>query len=146
MHIPRFWAKAKADAVRPDGVPVEVGLWRGSLTSLQEAQQLARDAAARVAARIGRGEGFPDRYAYGTRAMREPIEAEGAGYIVTRNAYGARVLNAVSAMFIDVDLPEGADEPPSGLRKLFGRSEPADPAAPVLTRLQKWIDGGAGRG
>lgn len=65
-----------------------------------EAQRLAAEAVERIAARIRRGEGFPERYAYGERPLREEIVQElpsaGAGEpdaAITRNSYGALVLN-----------------------------------------------------
>jgi hypothetical protein len=56
-----------------------------------------------------------ERYGYADRPLREPVLREirdSAGEIsavVTRNSYGCHVLNTVQAMFVDVDLPEGAE-------------------------------------
>lgn len=111
MIIPRHWSKATMDAVAPDGRTIPVEIWRGSRTSEAEAQQLARETADRVARRIQAGEGFPDRYTYGERDLREAVvqelpSAAGAAEpdaALTRNAYGAVVLNSTRACFIDVD-------------------------------------------
>lgn len=111
MIIPRFWSKATADAVAPDGRHIPVEIWRGSRTSEAEAQQLARETVDRVARRIQAGEGFPDRYTYGERDLREAVVQEIPSTIggaepdaaLTRNAYGAVVLNSTRACFIDVD-------------------------------------------
>lgn len=113
MLIPRFWSRASSQAVRPDGTPVRFHVWRGSRTSPAEAQTLAHEAVARMAERIQRGAGFPEKYSYGDRPLREEVirEIPGAGgegdpdAAITRNSYGALVLNAARAFFIDVDVP-----------------------------------------
>jgi hypothetical protein len=55
--------------------------------------------------------------------------------VITRNSYGALVLNAARAMFIDIDLPE--NKPAGGLQKLFGGKSPT-PEAEALSRIQQW--------
>ncbi|HYH83531.1 MAG TPA: hypothetical protein VEX86_27295 [Longimicrobium sp.] len=110
MLIPRYWSRAESQAVTPDGKPVRFHVWRGSRSSPAEAQSLADEAVSRIADRISRGGGFPERYAYGDRPLREEVvrEIPGAGdapnVAITRNSYGALVLNAASAFFIDVDV------------------------------------------
>src|SRR4051795_9303800 len=113
MLIPRYWSRAESNAVTPDGKPVRFHVWRGSRSSAAEAQVLADEAVARIAERIQRGAGFPERYAYGDRPMREEVVrelpgsagAEAPDAAITRNSYGALVLNAARAFFIDVDVP-----------------------------------------
>ncbi|HEX2202802.1 MAG TPA: hypothetical protein VHG91_05880, partial [Longimicrobium sp.] len=113
MLIPRFWSRADSRAVTPDGKTIQLRVWRGSRSSAEEARALANEAVERMAGRIRRGEGFPERYAYGDRPLREevvlevPADAGGdePDAAVTRNSYGALVLNAARAFFIDVDVP-----------------------------------------
>lgn len=114
MLIPRFWSRAESQATTPDGRPVRFHVWRGSRTSAAEAQALANEAVGRIADRIQRGQGFPERYAYGDRPLREEVIRELPGAAaspdvpdaaLTRNSYGALVLNAARAFFIDVDVP-----------------------------------------
>jgi len=113
MLIPRFWSRVSSQAVRPDGTQVRFHVWRGSRTTPAEAQALAQEAVARMAERIQRGAGFPEKYSYGDRPLREEVVREivGAGTeddpdaALTRNSYGALVLNAARAFFIDVDVP-----------------------------------------
>ena len=121
MLIPRYWSRAESQATTPDGRFVRFHVWRGSRTSSDDAQALANDAVGRIADRIQRGAGFPERYAYGDRPLREEVIRElpaAAGFsdtpdaALTRNAYGAVVLNAGRAFFIDVDV-EAADTPSS---------------------------------
>jgi hypothetical protein len=112
MLIPRYWSRAESQAVTPDGRPVHFHVWRGSRTSEDDAQALATEAVGRIADRIRRGEGFPERYSYGDRPLREEVVREMPGgsaqvpdAALTRNTYGALVLNAARAFFIDVDVP-----------------------------------------
>ena len=133
MILPRHWARAEGRARTPDGKDVPFALWRWSERSLAEAQASAAEAIARVAARIGAGQPFPDRYTYGDRPAREEVirvheDASGAAAIaITRNTYGALVLNTARVMFLDFDLAEDA---------------PADPA---LERLRAWAAASPGR-
>src|SRR5687768_3784857 len=125
MLIPRYWSRAESTATTPAGKFVRFHVWRGSRSSPAEAQTLAQEAVGRVAERIRSGAGFPERYAYGDRPLREEVISEFAGgaagatvdapeAAITRNSYGALVLNAARAFFIDVDV-DASDRPqPTG--------------------------------
>jgi hypothetical protein len=127
---------------------------------MADAQTLARQAAERIVSRIENGEGFPERYGYADRPLREEILQEIRGAqgelvaAVTRNAYGAEVLNAARLLFIDIDLPGG--EARSRAATLLGRvlsallgfgstSRPASSApmpaneAEAHARRQQWL-------
>src|SRR6185437_11448436 len=104
MKIPRFWARSESQSAGRGQPPLAVGCWKWSDVSVEEARRLA-DARALELGRILR-EGRPlDRYLYGEQPLREEvirtIQPEVA--VITRNRYGALVLNAARAMFIDVD-------------------------------------------
>jgi hypothetical protein len=130
MLIPRYWSRAESQATTPAGKPVRFHVWRGSRSSAAEAQTLADEAVARVAERIRRGDGFPERYAYGDRPLREEVvrELPGTGgdeapdAAITRNSYGALVLNAARAFFIDVDVGDAGPRP---------QQQASQPAAPA---------------
>lgn len=135
MLIPRFWSRAESQATTPDGRPVRFHVWRGSRSSAADAQALADDAVGRIADRIQRGAGFPERYAYGDRPLREEVirefpaagDADTPDAALTRNAYGAVVLNAGRAFFIDVDV-EAADTPSSPRAASSASSSAQNPA------------------
>jgi len=115
MLIPRFWSRAESQATTPEGKLVRFHVWRGSRSDPAEAQALADEAVARIADRVRRGAGFPERYAYGDRPLREPVVreiGEAPDAAITRNSYGALVLNAARAFFIDVDV-DASDRPSS---------------------------------
>lgn len=153
MLIPRYWSRAEASATTPEGKSLRFFVWRGSRSSTAEAQALADEAAKRAADRIRQGEGFPDRYTYTDRALREEAvqelssasDSDTPEAAITRNAYGALVLNTTGACFVDVDLPEeahgrgspSADPSPSPLWSLVE----ALPLPPTLRSLAEQILG-----
>jgi len=141
MLIPRFWSRAESQAVTPDGRTVQLQLWRGARGSEAEAQAAARQAVERMADRVRSGAGFPDKYSYGDRPLREEVirEIPGSGSpddpdaALTRNSYGAVVLNAARAFFIDVDVAdsEPREQSSSGAQSQSGGGIPQNPAQAV---------------
>ena len=109
MKIPPFWAKARYQGRDEKGrVQTFVGCgW--SFSSLEDARGQAEARARRIFELITRGR-KPERYEYHDRPIREEIikeiTADGAPIaIVTRNRYGALVLNCSRALFVDIDFP-----------------------------------------
>ncbi len=128
MKIARFWKRSRIHTNGPDGRPIEVGAWGWSADDPDEAQRQAEERSQRSAKRIIAGEPFPDTYdSYGDRPAREEILREIKNddgetiAMLTRNRYGAIVLNTADLMFIDIDVPEPK---PAGilasLMSLFG--------------------------
>jgi hypothetical protein len=111
MNIPRYWSKGSYSAQNPRGKQFTFTCWRGSDVSQDDAHQQAQDAAQRVALKLAAGQPL-DRYGYGARALREeiiqPIKAANGKEIalISRNSYGALVLNAARVMFVDIDFPK----------------------------------------
>lgn len=127
MRIPRHWARASVTLeLRGDTFSTEA--FGHSDRSLADAERDARERALRVARwyeQLEEGDepAPPDHYGYGdNRPMREPIVRElisdsGRYAVITRNNYGALVLNTAAVGFIDVDV-----EPPPGLgRRVWNR-------------------------
>src|SRR5664279_3257246 len=110
MKIPKYWAQSTQSARQPGGRGYRIACWQWSDVSLADARQKAVDKAAELARRVLADETL-NRYAYDQRPLREEmtqgITAGGHEVgVVTRNKYGARVLNATQAMFIDIDFKE----------------------------------------
>lgn len=136
MNIPRHWVRVKL-SMPVEGMedPFVTEAYGHSDVSEASAQADAIARAQRVAAwwrRVVGDEEGPDlvRYTYGSdRPVREPIVQEFHDdrgervAVITRNAYGALVLNTARVAIIDVDLP-----PQVGIvGRLFGkRSKGAD--------------------
>jgi hypothetical protein len=111
MYIPRHWFKATGGGRTPDGREFPVSVW-GCADDEHGAERNAGERLRRVLERIRCGDPLPNRYGYGTRPLREEIlqtlesEVPGeAAAIITRNGYGAQVLNTARLLFLDVDRP-----------------------------------------
>ncbi|MBI5034414.1 MAG: hypothetical protein HZB51_28150 [Chloroflexi bacterium] len=137
MRIPKYWAHGKY-LLRDK---YSFFAWRWSDTSLAEAQQLANDKAREIALKFQNGQRL-DRYTYDRNPIREEIiraikndSGKELG-ILTRNTYGALVLNAASAMFIDIDFPE-KNSLANGIGKLFGNKAPS-PEQVHLQHVEQW--------
>ncbi len=140
MKLARYWVREAGEATGRQGrVRVVARGW--SNASLDEARALARQIAGRLAGRLASGEGEGRRYPYGERPLPEPIVREfgdGAGgprAVVSRNSYGALVLNARDLMFVDIDRDApssaagSAGDLVSGILSLFGATPPKSPTA-----------------
>lgn len=140
MRIWRFWARHdEADARWP------ASCWGWSQTSADEARSSAAERARALVRRL-RGGAVPPRYPYGTLPLREEIIEEVGGdgepaAVITRNAYGALVLNTAKVLFADVDLPEPKAGIGGVLGRLFGKRDTApDPAAGIVDRIRGVAD------
>ncbi len=133
MNIAPYWARARLG---------DFFGWGWSFTSQEEAQERAKQTAARNVQRHAEGTlgGESDWY-YADRPMREPILREfrddtGAlQALVTRNSQGCLVLNTSGALFVDVDFapeskPAPAPKPWGGFLGLFAKKPPPPPPPP----------------
>jgi hypothetical protein len=145
MHIPRIWKKAQAEVSTPDRGVLPVVTW-GFGDDAEEAGREAERRLERLSERVRRGDPFPRGYEYGSRPIREEIletigGKEDPRAILTRNRYGATVMNAARLLFLDVDLPEEGGAP-GFIGKLFGAKSPE---AAALEKLREAL-GKAGKG
>jgi hypothetical protein len=138
MRFPTFWKKVK----NARGTVVARG-W--SDVSAQEAAQRAEARLQKILQALGsRRQNDLQRYPYEAddviceEVVQRIGEAEQEIAILSRNAYGALVMNARHMMFIDIDFP--AIPRQSWLSKLF-RSPPIDPLQvqlQTLERIKEW--------
>jgi hypothetical protein len=139
MRIPKYWANDEQTVSDESGERASFSCWRWSDNSVAEAKEWARISAREIAWRLLRREHL-DRYGYGERPMREEIvrpiaDSEGAEIaVITRNAYGALVLNVARVMFMDIDFP--MIKPRSLWQKWFGRQPRAEVQTPEVQTLQ----------
>jgi hypothetical protein len=132
MKIPRYWARSVQSVQEPYGRAYLLVIWQWSDVSREEAQRKAEDRVREVADKVRAGQQL-NRYGYGERPLREEITqgvSNSAGNevaIVTRNLYGALVLNAANAMFIDVDFADkgASGSGGGGFSWGFGRRAPS---------------------
>lgn len=143
MKIARYWTRADAEALTPGGQRIRTRARGWSDEGLESARACARDLARRVAERLASGAANAPRYPYGDRPLPEPVvrEFSGGAALVTRNAYGALVLNTGRLLFADID----AQPPHAGLARsfagafaaLFGKKDPSSPASdPAVERIR----------
>ncbi|MDE1535938.1 MULTISPECIES: hypothetical protein [Actinotignum] len=139
MKIYPFWARESAPVSTASG-PATVAQWGWSANSEEEARKVARARLHRLVDRIAKLGHFPrERQAraeyYPGTPLREEIlavlsEANGTPTCaITRNRYGAEVLNTSDILIADVDVPEleeaaraaGSRKPGSGKPGFFAR-------------------------
>ncbi|MBZ0165238.1 MAG: hypothetical protein K8I00_00425 [Candidatus Omnitrophica bacterium] len=143
MKIPKYWAKEKFQTTDSSGKPLEFFCYRGSMQSVEEARRLAAEAVRTIAQNFVAGK-KPARYAYADRPLREEIiqeitEAEDTVALVTRNSYGALVLNTARVMFVDIDCPFNTFG--ERIKHFFARlfKQPYQtPKEKVLARIEEW--------
>jgi hypothetical protein len=135
MKIARYWTRAQGEAVNSRGGRISVTARGWSDDSLDSARTQARDIARRVAQRIATQPDAP-RYPYGDRPLPEPIlsefrDGDGLSAVITRNSYGALVMNADWMMFVDIDRQGSTPAPPADLKSLFSGLFGKPAASPV---------------
>jgi hypothetical protein len=163
MRIARHWVRSTVEAVDKSGRPMRGEAWGWSATSVEEAQRRGAEIARRVADWLARGAHYSNapkrsfQYAYcDERPPREEIvqELQDAGgaitAVITRNNYGALVLNASELMFVDVDFETAKPASPGLLSRLLGKRKPEKPApnseAEVQVRIAEWCQAHSDRG
>ena len=150
MKLAKYWVREKGQALTADGKKFDLSVRGWSNESIDAAHASARDSIKRIAAMFQSGSVPKNHYLYGDRPLPEPILREfsngAAGPLaaVTRNAYGAHVLNTRDLMFVDIDRE---DTPPPGgassgllstVLSLF--SKPAPAATPLPQNYQALHD------
>ena len=110
MRIPPYWAKGTYAGKDRKGKDHAFMTWGWSFTDLAAAEQ---DAIARATSIFDRltGDARPESYDYLERPLREEIidsirQGEDEIAVITRNFYGAFILNTASVCFADVDFPK----------------------------------------
>src|SRR5579884_2054294 len=118
MKLAQFWTRQPGEASGPNGrIRVTARGW--SNQSLEDAARVARETAQRVAQRVATGV-TTGHYLYGERPLPEPVlKAFGDAAVVTRNVYGAEVLNTRDLMFVDIDREGGGV--PRDIQNIAGR-------------------------
>jgi hypothetical protein len=142
VNIPKYWAKIEQSFSGPQK-NYFLSSWQGSDLSPEDAREKAKVRAEEIARKVASGRPL-DRYGYADRPLREEIKEpvlnrfrDEVG-IVTRNAYGALVLNAAGAMFVDIDIP-GMDKPKK--KGLFGGKKESfhlEPYLPAIREVESW--------
>lgn len=140
MKLAKYWVW---DSVTANGVQVRCRGWsdESEAAAHRKAKQVGETMARRIA--TGDMDTADTGYLYGDRPLPEPVLETLEGGLITRNAYGAAVLNTSALMFLDVDREDTAQAPAaldlfSGLRSLFGKTPepPAPKPSEVVTEME----------
>jgi hypothetical protein len=159
MRVARYWIRQAVHEKDSDGAVHRGEAWGWSEHSAEEAVRRARESASRVArwlASFGRDPEPPRSWLYQYQLDRPPREEivqelkDATGEttaMITRNIYGALVLNTRDLMFVDVDFPRRKSTGAGLLKRLFGK--PAPPVSEedgVVSRVRDWCTTNAGLG
>lgn len=137
--LPRFWTTADGEARRADGRQLRLRMWGWSTASLADAAAVAADRLSQARAKAAAGQELQSWAYYPRTPLREETLGEVLSpdgtllAVVTRNRYGAEILNTDLLLIADIDLPESSasrSSPASGggvLGRLFGRRGAASP-------------------
>lgn len=159
MKISRYWHKTRGFARNPQGVIYEFTCWGGSSESPEAASAKAASRLARWSEIHSRGE-YINEYEYFSGEIREELLREipwpaGSGAeasagspvagAVTRNRYGALILNTANLLIADIDAvdPTSSRAATGGLLTavagLFGRktAEVQRPSGDKAARLEQ---------
>ncbi|MGB3685517.1 MAG: hypothetical protein WA991_06810 [Ornithinimicrobium sp.] len=145
-ELPQYWVSDRAEARAPDGRSVWLSAWGWSRVSMTQAAEVAAERLRLTVDRFGRGTKAPRDEYYPRTALREPVlhqihDGDVLAAEVSRNRYGAEVLNTDAVLIADVDFPERSAAPPvdqrrSLLGKLFGRPAP-EASAPDTSEAER---------
>jgi hypothetical protein len=154
MKLARYWTRQSGQAVDENGDTIRVVSRGWSNESLEAAAAVARDHARRVAERLATDDAKAKQYGYGDRPLPEPVLREfrsggdAPSAVITRNAYGALVMNARDLMFVDIDREDAPASGPglmSSVMSLFGKPKPAPAPPPAIDPVVAGIQGVAER-
>ena len=140
MQLYRHWTR-KIFPLKVDCGPETIQVFGYSNESPQAAERMAdtlfRELEKSIAAFGHGGAGRPWDYTAGRPIREEILHELDPRNIVSRNRYGADVLNSETHVFIDVDFLKPPR--PSRLAALFGRSRP-EPLPPPEHTLKQVVD------
>lgn len=142
MRIPPYWTKGTYTNYDVNGKEMTFTAWGWSFEDIQEARRDATARASRIFQHFANGSPL-QRYPYAANPLREEIVEEiNSGNqqlgIITRNRYGALILNSASVLFADIDFPENAGK--GGLLKKFFKAKEGsdDPVTATTERVKMW--------
>lgn len=128
MKIFKYWISEKA-TVSIQNEPKQITCYGGSNLSLEDAGHRAKDKMEKLKRKIaGERNIFDD---YEAEIREEILQVVDDQSIITRNRYGAQVLNTESLMFLDIDKPR------ESLGGLFKKSNPGQDKEKIFALIRK---------
>ena len=131
MKIYKYWVVEK-QKILIDGNPQEITCYGGSNVSMEDARAKAREKAAKIERKIAGETHLFDRYEAEIREeLLRIIDDHSA---ITRNRYGAQVLNTENMMILDIDKPKPASG--GGLAGLFKKKDTRPPKEQIFEMVR----------
>jgi hypothetical protein len=129
MKIYKYWFIEKS-RIEIQGEMKDLTTYGGSNISLDDATVYAKDKMEKVKRKIQGDRSVFDDYEVDIR--EEILQIVDEKNIITRNRYGAQVLNSETLLFLDIDKPK-----PAGLIGLFKKSTPGGPKERIFDMVRK---------
>ena len=128
MKLFKIWTSEKGRIVI-DGEEKEIVCYGGSNASIEEAKARAREKIERLQKKINGDKRVVADYEAEIR--EEILQVVDDKSIITRNRYGAQVLNAENLMFLDIDKPKAS------FGGLFKKKDPQQDKARIFDSIRK---------
>ncbi len=131
MKIYKYWTSEK-QTILVDGAQQQVTCYGGSNVSIEDARRAAREKAQKIQRKIA-----------GERHLFENYEAEIREEVlhiiddhsaITRNRYGAQVLNTENMLILDIDKPKSSG---GGLGGLFKKKDTRSPKEQIFDMVRE---------
>ncbi len=130
MKIYKYWIVEK-QRILIDGQAQEVSCYGGSNVSMEDARGKAKEKAEKIQRKIaGEKHLFED---YESEIREELLQTIDDQSVITRNRYGARVLNVENLMILDIDKPKPAA---GGLGGLFKKKDTRPPKEQIFDMVK----------
>jgi len=131
MKIYKYWATEK-QKILIDGAEQDVTCYGGSNVSVEEAQLRAKEKAEKVKRKIKGEKHLFDEYEAEIR--EEILQIIDDHSAITRNRYGAQVLNTERLLILDIDKPKSSG---GGLAGLFRKKDTRSPKEQIFDAIRQ---------
>lgn len=133
MKLYKHWATEK-QTILIDGVEQAITCYGGSNVSVDDARSRAKEKAEKVKRKIQGEKHLFD--AYEAEIREEILQIVDDHSAITRNRYGAQVLNTENLMILDIDKPK----PSGGLAGLFKKKDTRPPKEQIFDSVRELAD------
>jgi hypothetical protein len=131
MKLYHYWTLSK-QTILIEGRPQEITCYGGSNVSVEDARRAAQEKAQKIQRKIaGEKHIFED---YESEIREEILQTIDARNVITRNRYGARVLNTEHMLILDIDQPKSATG--GGLMGLFKKKDTRPPKEQIFDMVR----------
>jgi len=130
MKLYQYWITEKQKIII-DGQPQEITCYGGSNISMDDARRAAMEKAQKIQRKIaGERRVFED---YESEIREEVLQTIDPRNVITRNRYGAQVLNSENIVFLDIDKPKPSG---GGLGGLFKKKDTRSPKEQIFDMVK----------